>query len=105
ERERAAVEHAQLAGIVEPTNDAIVIRGPGRTILSWNAAAERLFGWSAQEAVGQSIDLIVPPERPGVLQTFIECAERGEPMRPVETTHLRKEGARIATQLSFSPGR
>ena len=105
ERKRAEVEHAQLAAIVESSNDAILTRGPDRTILSWNAAAERLFGWSAQEAVGQSIDLIVPPERPGVLQRFIECAERGEPMRPVATTHLRKDGVRIPTQITVSPVR
>jgi len=103
ERKRAEVEHAQLAAIVESSNDAILIRGPERTILSWNTAAERLFGWSAQEAVGQPIDLIVPPERIGTLQPFIERAARGEPVSPIETTHLRKDGARIATQVTFSP--
>jgi len=103
ERKRAQVERAQLAAIVESSNDAILTRGPDRTILSWNAAAERLFGWSAQEAVGQPIDLIVPPERPGLLQRFIERLERGEPISPVETTHLRKGGSRFPTQITFSP--
>jgi len=105
ERKRAAVEHAQLGAIVESSNDAIMIRGPDRTILSWNAAAERLFGWSAQEAVGQCIDLIVPPERIGILQPFIERAASGEPVSPIETTHLRKDGARIPTQITLSPVR
>ena len=103
ERKRSEQLNAQLAAIVESSNDAILIRGPERTILSWNAAAERLFGWSAQEAVGQSIDLIVPPERIGTLQPVIERAARGESVSPVETTHLRKDGARIATQVTFSP--
>jgi PAS domain S-box-containing protein len=105
ERKRAEREHAQLAAIVESSNDAILIRGLGRTILSWNAAAERLFGWSAQEAVGQPIELIVPPERTGTLRRFIEGAARGESLSPVETIHLHKDGARIPTQITFSPVR
>lgn len=105
ERKRAESEQAQLAAIVESSNDAILIRGLDRTILSWNAAAERLFGWSAQEAVGQPIDLIVPPERAGKLDRFIEGAARGEILSPVETIHLRNDGARIPTQITFSPVR
>ena len=103
ERKRAERERAQLAAIVESSNDAILMRGLDFSILSWNAAAERLFGWSAQEAVGQPIDLIVPPERTGKLRRFIERAARDEGLEPVETTHLRKDGARILTQVTFSP--
>jgi len=103
ERKRAEAEHAKLAAIVESSNDAILIRGADRTILSWNAAAERLYGWSAQEAVGQSIDLIVPPERIGILRPFIERAARGELLGPIETIHLRKDGTQIPTQVTFSP--
>ena len=102
ERKRAEREHAQLAAIVESSNDAILIRGLDRRILSWNTAAERLFGWSAQEAVGQPIDLIVPPERKGKLRRFIEGAARDASSSPVETTHLRKDGTRIPTQVTFS---
>ncbi|TAK72669.1 MAG: PAS domain S-box protein [Betaproteobacteria bacterium] len=104
-RKRAERDRAQLAAIVETSNDAILTRGLDRTILSWNAAAERLFGWSAQEAVGQTIDLIIPPERQGVLSRFIERMAAGEPLSPVETIHLRKDGARIPTQVTFSPVR
>ena len=103
ERKRAEHERAQLVAIVESSNDAILMRGLDRSILSWNAAAERLFGWSAQEAVGQPIDLIVPPERTGTLRRFIEGAARDEAPGPVETTHVRKDGARIPTQVTFSP--
>ena len=103
ERKRAEGDHAQLAAIVESSNDAILIRGLDHTILSWNAAAERLFGWTAAEAVGQPIDLIVPPERTGNLRRFVEGTVRGETMSPVETIHLRKDGARIPTQITFSP--
>ncbi|MGP1680344.1 MAG: sensor histidine kinase [Burkholderiales bacterium] len=103
ERRRAERERAQLAAIVESSNDAILIRGLDRTILFWNAAAERLFGWSAQEAVGQSIELIRPPERTGTLRGLIEGAARDETSSPVETIHMRKDGARIPTQVTFSP--
>ena len=105
ERKRAEREHAQLAAIVESSNDAILIRGLDRSILSWNAAAERLLGWSAQEAVGRSIELILPPERTGRRRRFIEGAARGESLSPVETVHLHKDGARIPTQITFSPVR
>jgi PAS domain S-box-containing protein len=105
ERKRAEREHAQLAAIVESSNDAILIRGLDGTILSWNAAAERLFGWSAQEAVGQSIELILPPERTGMLRRSIKGAARDRSLSPVETIHLRKDGARVATQVTFSPVR
>lgn len=105
ERNWAIRRQAQLSAIVESSNDAILIRGIDRTILSWNAAAERLFGWSAQEAIGQPIDLIVPPERPGILHRFTEQMGRGEPLNPIETSHLRKDGSRIPTQVTFSPVR
>ncbi|MFA5914867.1 MAG: PAS domain S-box protein [Burkholderiales bacterium] len=105
ERRRAEREHAQLAAIVESSNDAILIRGLDRTILSWNAAAERLFGWSAQEAIGQPIELIVPPARTGKRRRSVEGTVRGEPLTPVETNHVRKDGTRIPTQMTFSPVR
>ncbi|HUX25049.1 MAG TPA: PAS domain S-box protein, partial [Burkholderiales bacterium] len=104
-RKRAERERAQLAAIVESSNDAILIRGLDGAILSWNAAAERLFGWSAREAVGQPIDLIMPPERTGTQRRFIERTARSETLSPVETIHLRKDGARIPTQITFSPVR
>ncbi|MDP2639252.1 MAG: PAS domain S-box protein [Betaproteobacteria bacterium] len=103
ERKRAEREHAQLAAVVESSNDAILIRGLDGTILSWNAAAERLFGWSAQEAVGQSIELILPPQRMGTGRRSIKGAARDASLSPVEATHLRKDGTRIPTQITFSP--
>lgn len=103
ERRRADQLRAQLSAIVESSNDAILMRGLNGSILSWNAAAERLFGWSTHEAVGHPIDLIVPPERRGTLRRFIESAARDEAPSPVETTHLRKDGKRIPTQVTFSP--
>ena len=62
ERKRAEAAQARLAAIVENSNDAIIGRSLDRTILSWNAAAERLFGYTAAEAVGQPITMILPPD-------------------------------------------
>ncbi|MBK7473025.1 MAG: PAS domain S-box protein [Betaproteobacteria bacterium] len=105
ERSRAMRHQGQLAAIVESSNDAILIRGLDGVILSWNAAAERLFGWSAQEAVGQPIDLILPPERTGKLRRFDEGTPRAESSSPAETSYLRKDGTCIPTQVTFSPVR
>lgn len=105
ERSRAERSRAQLAFIIENSNDAIFSCGLDRTIRTWNAAAQRLFGWSAQEAVGQPIDLIVASERTGTLRGFIEDAARGETPGPVEIIHWRKDGARIPAQVTSSPVR
>ena len=103
ERKRGERDRARLAAIIESSNDAILLRGLDRTILSWNAAAERLFGWKAIEAVGQPIDLIIPPERGGMPRRYIERSARGEFAGPVESVHVRKDGTRLPTQVTFSP--
>ncbi len=102
DRKRAEETRALLAAIAASSNDAIITRRPDRTILSWNAAAERIFGWPAAEAVGQPIDLIVPPERRGALRPTVNRVLKGEPVEPVETTNLRKDGVRINTQVTLS---
>ena len=63
ERRRAEAVHAQLAAIVENSDDAIISRDLERRIVTWNAAAERLFGYCAAEALGQNVSLIIPPDQ------------------------------------------
>jgi PAS domain S-box-containing protein len=103
ERIKAEREQARLAAIVESSSDAIVSRGMDGKILTWNAAAERMFGWSEQEAVGQPITIIVPPERRGEVRPLIERVVAGETVGVIESTHRRKDGTRIDTSTTFSP--
>lgn len=102
EHSRAREIQAQLAAIVESSNDAIVSRDRDGIIVSWNAAAERMFGWAAQEAIGQPIRLIVPPERSGALQPLIKRAMHGEYLHPVESTFLCRDDTRIQAYVTLS---
>jgi len=103
ERTNAERIRAQLAAIVENSDDAILSRNLERTILTWNAAAGRLFGWSAEEAIGNSISIIVPPERLGENARYREMVHRGEPVPMYDTERLTKDGRRIPVSMSQSP--
>ena len=101
---RRAQENAErLAAIVEHSEDAIIGKDLNGTITSWNAAAERLYGYTAQEAVGQSISMIVPPDRQAELKAIMERLVRGEPVEHLETIRLHKDGTRIDVSLTVSP--
>lgn len=101
-RKKADATRAQLAAIVESTTDAVISRGLDGAIQSWNAAAARMFGWSAAEALGQPISIIVPAERRGELRPFLERVVAGEAIEAVESVHCRKDGARFPTSVSCS---
>lgn len=102
DRKRAEQAQAQLAAIVESSNDAIISRDLDRTILSWNPAAERLFGWTPAEALGQSVRIITPPERVGELEPVVQRLLNGETVAPVDAWRMRKDGSRFEAQVSFS---
>ncbi len=94
-----------LAAIVDSSDDAIVGKSLEGTILSWNAAAERLFGYSAAEAVGQHITLIIPPQLHDEERTILERLWRGEKIEHFETVRVAKDGRRIDLSLTISPVR
>lgn len=96
-------EVERLAAIVESNNDAIVSRSLDKTILSWNAAAERMFGWSRQEAIGRPITIIVSPEDCGELGPVIQHIVAGMPAEAVERRRMRKDGTWIDTSITFFP--
>ncbi|HEX5041501.1 MAG TPA: PAS domain S-box protein [Candidatus Polarisedimenticolaceae bacterium] len=96
---------ALLAAIVDSSDDAIVSKSLDGIILSWNAAAERIFGYPAAEAVGRSIHLIIPPERRGEEEEILRKLRRGQRIEHLETVRVRKDGRRVHVSLTVSPVR
>src|SRR5580704_6499149 len=103
ERKRAEQATRLLAAIVESSHDAIVSKSLNGVITSWNKSAERLFGYAAEEAVGQNITLIIPPERRDEERTIIEQLTRRERVDHFETVRMRKDGSLIDVSLTVSP--
>jgi two-component system, cell cycle sensor histidine kinase and response regulator CckA len=93
----------RLAAIVQSSDDAIVSKTIDGTIMSWNAAAERIFGYSEAEMVGSSVYVLIPPELHAEERGILARISRGEHVAHFETTRLRKDGSRIAISLSISP--
>src|SRR6185437_13096970 len=102
-RERLAEREHLFSAAVESSHDAIVTKTLQGTITGWNPAAERLFGFSAAEAVGQDIDIIVPPELRSAVRDLLGRIGRGEPVEDHEALRLRKDGSTVPVSLSISP--
>lgn len=94
-----------LASIVESSEDAIVSKDLNGRILTWNTGAERIFGYTAAEAVGSQITLIIPPELHDEERSILERLRRGERIEHFETWRVDKLGRRKAISLSVSPVR
>ena len=103
ERLRSDQVRAQLAAIVDSSDDAIVSKTLDGVITSWNRGAERLFGYSAAEAVGQHIFLIIPDDRRTEEEGVLARLRRGERIDHFETVRQAKDGHRISISLSVSP--
>lgn len=96
---------AQLAAVVEFSDDAIICKSLEGVILSWNASAQRLYGYSLAEVVGRSILLLEPPEREGEMGPLLERVRRGEHINHFETVRRAKDGRLVEVSLSISPVR
>jgi len=105
ERKLAERTTGLLAAIVDSSDDAIVSKSLDGIITSWNKSAERLFGYAAEEAIGQHITLIVPPGRQSEEVAILERLRRGERVEHFETTRVRKNGTTLDISLSISPVR
>ncbi|HEX8961919.1 MAG TPA: PAS domain S-box protein [Rhodocyclaceae bacterium] len=93
----------QLAAIVENSEDAIFSRALDGTIISWNAGAERLFGYPAAEAVGRDIAMLVPPERMHEYADHVAALRQGRAVPPVETVRRARDGRLIEVSMGMSP--
>ncbi|HXE56360.1 MAG TPA: PAS domain S-box protein [Gemmatimonadales bacterium] len=102
---RAQEAQARLAAIVESSNDAIVGKTLDGIITSWNAAAERLYGYRAQEIIGRSASILTTPDHPDEVPMLLERLKRGERVELYETTRRRKDGTTVDVSLTFSPVR
>ena len=97
------VTRARLAAIVDSSDDAIVSKTLGGVITTWNRAAERMFGYSAAEAIGRHITLIIPTERHAEEDDVMARIRRGEIVDHFETVRQRKDGRRLIISLTVSP--
>ncbi len=100
---RAADNRERLAAIVESSSDAIIGEDADGVITTWNQAAEHLLGYSAAEAIGQSIYMLVPHELRGQVDQALEKLHRGEKAQYLETVRLCKDGRRIEVSSHVSP--
>jgi PAS domain S-box-containing protein len=103
ERDLRTERDSLFSAVVESSNEAIITKLLDGTITSWNGAAERLFGYTAAEAIGRHISLIVPPDRRDEIRNIIERIGRGEPIAHYETSRMRKDGSTVDVSLSISP--
>ena len=104
-RKRAQEARLRHAAIVESSDDAIVSKSLDGIITSWNAAAQRLFGYSEVEAVGKPITMLIPDELQQEESVFLERLRTGERVEHWETVRIAKGGKRVAVSLTISPVR
>jgi diguanylate cyclase (GGDEF)-like protein/PAS domain S-box-containing protein len=103
ERKQADEENARLAAIVESSHDAVLGTTLDGTLVSWNKGAERLYGYSEAEIIGQHLSVLAPPEERGFGAAVIQALKRGEVRENVEVRRRRKDGTWIDLVLTFSP--
>ena len=103
ERKQAEERKAKLAAIVESSDDAIISKDLNGIITTWNTGAERIFGYAAREVIGQSVTILVPPDRVDEVRGILERIRRGERVHHFETVRRRKDGTLLDISLTVSP--
>ena len=101
--EQAQEATARLAAIVDSSDDAVIGKSLDGTIVSWNRGAERLYGYRAEEVVGRSISLLVPPDHVQEVPEILRRVAQGEPVTDHETVRVRKDGTAVPVALTVSP--
>jgi PAS domain S-box-containing protein len=103
ERKTAEETRARLASIVETSDDAIVSKSLDGIIATWNRSAERLFGYTSEEAIGQPITMLIPPDRLQEEPEILARLKQGEHVDHFETVRVRKDGSPLEVSLTISP--
>jgi PAS domain S-box-containing protein len=101
--QQTATTAQQFAFIVESSDDAIISKTLDGIVTSWNRGAERIFGYSAEEAIGEPITILIPPDRIEEETRIIESLRRGERVAPFDTIRLRKDGELVHVSVTISP--
>jgi diguanylate cyclase (GGDEF)-like protein/PAS domain S-box-containing protein len=99
---KSELELHRLAAIVDASDDAMINKTAEGVILSWNGAAERMYGYTADEMIGRPVSILAPPERSDEIDGLLERVRDGEVQR-VETERLRRDGTRLSVALTVSP--
>src|SRR5206468_9391245 len=92
-----------LSAIIESADDAIISKTLEGVITSWNRGAERIFGYTAEEAVGKSVTILIPEDHPDEEPSIIARLKRGERISHYETVRVRKDGTPVDISLTVSP--
>lgn len=105
DRKRSELAVSQLAAIVDSSDDVIISKNLDGVIQSWNAAAQRLFGYTAEQAVGRHISFLIPPDRLDEEDRILARLRAGERVHHFDTVRLRSDGTPIDVALTISPVR
>ncbi len=105
ERRRRAEMNRRFAAIVEDSDDAIIGKTLDGVVISWNRAAERIYGYTAEEMIGKNISVLIPPEFRDEMPELMERIRKGEKVEHFESVRIRKDGSRVEVSLTISPVR
>lgn len=103
EHRRMQKAAAHLAALVESSDDAIISKTLTGIITSWNKAAERIYGYTAEEMIGQYSSVLLPPSRKGEFEQTLETIRRGEHLNWFDTVRVRKDGSPVEVAVTISP--
>ncbi|MGO9303230.1 MAG: PAS domain S-box protein [Candidatus Korobacteraceae bacterium] len=103
QRKAAETTNSQLASIVNSSRGAIIGKTSDGTIVSWNPAAQKMFGYSTNEAIGKHISMLIPPERLHEMPDILGRIAHGEQVERFDSVCLRKDGSRVDVSLAISP--
>ncbi|MGH9831069.1 MAG: PAS domain-containing protein, partial [Blastocatellia bacterium] len=93
----------RLASIVESSDDGVISASLDGFVTSWNRGAEKVYGYTAEEMIGRSLSVLIPPDQPGEIGQLHGRISNGETIAKYETARIRKDGARIIVSLTLSP--